>query len=212
MFVCLLVCLQAYDLKEFHPSYCVLRNTSFSMNGLQQLRAVLHILYSDSQPLPPLCHPPDNKVSRLSHYTIENYKQDVMMKSILLPDKSVVITPAKLPPSAAKILSKLSVSNGHNKNNLNPGKEAISKDEDPNIDSTLTAVTTLQQVSPSALQFSSKIVEAVLDKPECIHSSTPLQKEADSPVVTSDPKEEMGETPSRKSIDKCKRPQQVKIY
>ncbi len=126
------------------------------------------------------------------------------MKSILLPDELVVITPVKPPPTAAKIKYTLSLCDPVSVN------EATPKDNDPDDNSTLpvsTVVTTPRQMSP-ILEPCSNTVETDVDKPQCIHSSTPVVEVA----VTVDSEQESGGTPSRKGLNgetKHRIPQQV---
>ena len=51
-------------------------------------------------PLPPLCHPPPGaKTNQLVHYTTEEHKRDVRLRSAFLPAGKVILTPVNEPPN-----------------------------------------------------------------------------------------------------------------
>ena len=57
-----------------------------------------------TQALPPQCCPCSVGVGM--EYTANDHRHDVLLKATFLEDKEVIITPAKLPPSAAALCLK----------------------------------------------------------------------------------------------------------
>ena len=107
--ICVLTpCVQPYDLPEAEPLILVQEgrhSTPLSTTGLHHWRTVLSMLNSASPSTeiisPPTSHPPRAPKTNHQppHYTIEDHKCNLQLRSAFLPtEKTFILTPLQAPP------------------------------------------------------------------------------------------------------------------
>ena len=105
------MCLQAYDLPEWEPVLLAQGAvaTPLSATGVKHWRTVLSMLSGSSQlTVPPPCHPPEEpKTNQFSHYSADDHQRDVRLRSSFLPQRKVVLSPLRAPPTPQDVIRKM---------------------------------------------------------------------------------------------------------
>lgn len=157
---------------------------------------------------PPLCHPPDKGIGRLSFYDVNDHKQDVVTRSNFLPIKRIILTPVKQPPSPAKIKSTLKNSSKSDVSILLNNKTNL---EEVHLEGKSTSNSVINMSTPQKpliVKPDSHDVETELCKPQCILTSTPIVKEKNASVKV-EVEEKIASIPSHNEHTSNRRPQLV---
>ena len=215
--------LQAYELKEFQPTYSRNGHSDLSESGLQQMRLVLaRSLLGTQLQLVPLCHPPAEGMSRLVCYTVDDFKQNVELRASYLPYQQVIVCPVKPSPSAAKISStfrKLVSVKDTKQNSSKADSIEIDVPKEENHETSMNSTVSTSTNDPQTLKSGqspdvAKASSADIRTPTCLRSSTPMVRGEDVIKGKEDVQEKKNEdgsisTPTRKGHSGRKRSDQV---